>query len=167
MQWWKVLTSTLRQTCVWACYLHACTLHWGSASVNCVPTGTEPLAVGWRSRAHSATTTCLVPGRVTRLLQGGPPQWAGVAVCECVRCVCIICEIGGRLQPERRGNQGEQGASRSMGLSDFCHRKGSCCRDSQTGVALVWVLLPPRANGNPHVLPSVHLSVCLSICILN
>lgn len=86
----------------------------------------------------------------------------------CIVCwVCIMREIKGQLQPERRGSQGEQGASWSMGLSDFCQSKGLCCRDSRTGVALVWVLLPPRANGNLRGLPSVHLSVCLSICILN
>lgn len=90
MQRGKVPASTLRRACLQACYLHACTLYWGSASVICVPTGIEPLAVCWCSRAHSAPTTCLVPGRVTGLLQGRPPRWAGVVVCECVHCVMFV-----------------------------------------------------------------------------
>lgn len=45
------------------------------------------------------------------------------------------------------------GAVQSLGLSVVGHRKKSGGR-----------YLAP-ANGNLHVLPSVHLSVCLSICI--
>lgn len=53
-----------------------------------------------------------------------------------VRCVCVICGVGGQLQPGRRGSQGEQGASWSLGPPDLCHRKGLCCGDGQTETAV-------------------------------
>ncbi len=148
-----------------------CALHWGSAPVNCVPTGTEPLAVGWRSRARSAPTTCLVPGRVTGLLQGGPPRWAGGVACACVWCVLCVCDMWGwgAVAACEEGKPGGAGSklvpwtSRSQPQEGVVLRR----RSDWDGRGLVWAMLPPGANGNLHVLPSVCLSVCLSICILN
>lgn len=137
-------------------------LHWGSAPVNCVPTGTEPLAVGWRSRAHSAPTTCLVPGRVTGLLQGGPPLWVGGGVFAlCLCAVCMGCGIGGQLHPGRWESQGEQGASWSLGPSDLCHRIGLCIRGSQNGMAMSGC----RYLQEPMKISlSFPQSICLSAC---
>lgn len=143
-------------------------LHWGSAPVNCVPTGTEPLAVGWRSRAHSAPTTCLVPGRVTGLLQGGPPLWVGGGGV-CVVSVCCVYGMWdwGAVASWEVGKPGGAGSKlvswtfRSLPQDRVVHQRQSE-RDGH-----VWVPLPPGANENQPVLSSVHLSVCLSICTLN
>lgn len=79
-----------------------------------------------------------------------------VHVCAVVPCVYNMRGWGAFAAREEVEARGEQGAR-------------LCCGDGQAemAVAPVWALLPPRANVNLHVLPSVHLSVCLSICILN
>lgn len=80
-------------------------------SVNCVPTGIGPLAVGWCSHAHSVPTTCLVPGRVTRLLQEGPPR-CRVAVHE--REHCVLCVYNMRLRGIFSLSVGEARGSREQ-----------------------------------------------------
>lgn len=85
-------------------------------------------------------------------------------------CVCMRCGVWGPWQLGRRWGQEEQEASWSFGPLALSTTGRACAakivRLGQTR-PVVWVRLPPRACGNLSVLPSVHLSVCLSICILN
>ena len=147
-----------------------CALHWESAPVNCVPAGSGPLAAGWHSRARSAPTTCLVPGRVTGLLWGGlGGGWgAGCGVCSCVCCVCIICEVGGHLQPGRRWKLGGAGSKvvlwRRSGRDGRGSSLGAAASESQCESACP--SLGPSVCLPVHLHPElVSLSFWLCVCL--
>lgn len=100
------------------------------------------------------------------LLGGQGLQRVNVRV---VCCVCV-CKTGDKraVTAREEGKPGGAGSKLVRGtFRSLPEGRRACRRDSRTGAALVWALLPPRANGNLHGLPSVHLSVCLSICIPN
>lgn len=82
--------------------------------------------------------------------------------CVNVCFVCKICEVGGQLQPERRGSQREQGASWSNGPPDFCHREGAVLqRQSDWGGPSLGA--PISKSQWKSACPSLSPSVCLPI----
>lgn len=139
--------------------MHALCSSLRESTVYCEPAGRKPLAVSWHSCARSAPTTCLVPGIVTGLLKGGPPLWVSVRV-RSIECLAWERGVLGVCLCFR-----EDKVRRSSWLFRLkIYTKGLCYKGSR---GLVWVLLRPRPRENRPVVPSVHLSVCLSICNLN
>lgn len=132
-----------------------------------MPTGTEPLAVGWHSRARSAPTTCLVPGRVSGLLQGGPSLWAGGVARARVSPALCVYEMWGLRALAAWEEVRPGGAGSKLVLwtsSSLYHRKGLCCKDSQTGADTACSLGETTSKSLwKSVCPSLGPSVCLPV----